>query len=201
VSDFVARPSQLPGGQGTLLALPLLVLLLSGAAHAQDRSAADSTRERPYQVGFSAAAFVKILEAADTPGRYQLYGRYRRTPHWTLRAALRYEQLFSGDDRVRLAARTGADYVFRESDRLQLYGGADLVAGYDRFANGTRTYRAGAAPVFGLLVYLTPYLSLSVEPRLVVAYTYADPTGGEAPAESVSVAIKGDGLLILSVHF
>lgn len=178
-----------------------MLLLLTGRAHAQGRSAADTTRWRPYQVGFSAAAFVKILEAADAPGRYQLYGRYRRTPHWTLRAALRYEQLFGGDDRVRLAARTGTDYVVRESDRLQLYGGADLVAGYDRFANGTRSYRIGAAPVFGLLVFLTPYLSLSVEPRLVASYTYTNPTGGEAPEETASVAIKGDGLLILSVHF
>lgn len=153
-------------------------------------------------MGFSAAAFITILDGADAPENYQLYGRYRVTRDWAVRTALRYEHLFNGEQELQLATRLGADYVVRETSRFQLYSGGDLVTGYDRFLNGDRTYRVGGAPVLGVLLYLTPHISLSVEPRLVATYTYFDNrAGGAANEESLSIEVKGDGLLILSVHF
>jgi len=193
-----------------MLVLPLLCALVVGAAHAQP---ADSTEWRPVQVGFSAAAFVSILEGPDAPENYQLYGRVRATPHWTLRGAVRYphwtlrgavryEHLFSDEQEIEAAARVGVDYVLRDDGRLQLYAGIDAVGGYERFLNYDRTYRIGGAPVFGMLVFVTDYLSLSVEPRLVATYAYFDNRGGNsANVDEWSVDLKGDSLLIVSFHF
>lgn len=182
-----------------MLVLPFLYVLLMGAAHAQP---ADSTEWRPVQVGFSAAAFVSILEGPDAPENYQIYGRVRATRHWTVRAAVRYEHLISDEQEIETAARLGVDYVLRDDGRLQLYAGVDAVGGYERFLNDDRTYRVGGAPVFGMLVFVTDYLSFSVEPRLVATYAYFDNRGGNsANVDEWSVDLKGDSLLIVSVHF
>lgn len=162
----------------------------------------DSSRWRPYQIGFSAAAFVPLLERADAPERYQLYGRYRATRDWALRAALRYEHRFSGDQDLTLTTRMGVDRILRTDGPLRVYGGIDVVAGYNQSLGGDRTYRLGGAPVLGLLLFVTPNVSLSVEPRLVALYSYFDNRGGNAADdETLSVELQGDGLLILSVHF
>lgn len=179
----------------------MCALFVCGGARAQDAAPADSARWRPYQIGVSAAAFVTILEGADAPERYQVYGRYRATRDWALRAALRYEHLFSGGQDLELALRTGADRVVRTDGPLQVYGGLDLVAGYTQSLGGDRTYRLGGAPVLGLLLFVTPNVSLSVEPRLVALYSYFDNPGNAADDETLSVEVKGNGLLLLSVHF
>jgi hypothetical protein len=176
-------------------------LFVCGGARAQDAAPADSAQWRPYQVGVSAAALVTILEGADAPERYQVYGRYRTTRDWTLRAALRYEHLFSGGQDLELAARMGVDRVLRTDGPLQVYGGVDVVTGYDQSRGGDRTYRLGGAPVLGLLLFVTPNVSLSVEPRLVALYSYFDNRGNAADDETLSVEVKGNGLLLLSVHF
>lgn len=195
-------PPRFAGGRGLFLVLPLVcALFVCGGARAQDAVPADSTRWRPYQIGFSAAAFVTILEGADAPERYQVYGRYRATRDWALRAALRYEHLFSGDQDLDLTARTGLDRVLRTDGPLRVYGGLDVVAGYTQSLGGDRTYRLGGAPVLGLLLFVTPNVSLSVEPRLVALYSYFDNPGNAADDETLSVEVQGDGLLILSVHF
>ena len=195
-------PPRFAGGRGVLLVLPLLgALFLCGGARAQDAAPPDSTRWRPYQIGVSAAAFITILEGADAPERYQVYGRYRATPEWALRAALRYEHLFSGGQDLALSARTGLDRVLRTDGPLQVYGGVDVVAGITQDIGGDRTYRLGGAPVLGLLLFVTPNVSLSVEPRLVALYSYFDNRGNAADDETLSVEVQGDGLLILSVHF
>lgn len=190
------------GGRGVYLVLPLVcALFVCGGARAQDTAPADSTRWRPYQIGFSAAAFVTILEGADAPERYQVYGRYRATRDWALRAALRYQHLFSGDQDLEVTTRMGVDRILRTDGPLQVYGGIDVVAGYNQSLGGDRTYRLGGAPVLGLLVFVTPNVSLSVEPRLVALYSYFDNPGNAADDETLSVEVQGDGLLILSVHF
>lgn len=195
-------PTLSAGGRGRLLVLPLVcVLFFCGGARAQDAAPADSTQWRPYQIGFSAAAFVTILEGADAPERYQVYGRYRATRDWALRAALRYEHLFSGDQNLDLTARTGVDRLLRTDGPLRVYGGIDVVAGYTQSPGGDRTYRLGSAPVLGLLLFVTSNVSLSVEPRLVALYSYFDNPGNAANDETLSVEVQGEGLLILSVHF
>jgi hypothetical protein len=186
-------------GGRAMLVLPLLWGLLPGPVLAQP---ADSAEWRPVQVGFSAAGLVSILEGPDAPENYQIYGRVRATRHWTARAAVRYEHLLSDEQEIETAARVGLDYVLRDDGRLQLYAGLDAVGGYDRFRNDDRTYRLGGAPVFGMLLFVTDYLSLSVEPRLVATYAYFDNRGGNsANADEWSVDLKGDSLLIVSVHF
>lgn len=196
-------PPPCAGGRGVLLVLPLVcVLFLCGEARAQDAAPADSSRWRPYQIGLPAAAFVTILERADAPERYQVYGRYRVTRDWALRAALRYEHLFSGDQELELITRTGVDRIVRTDGPLQVYGGVDIVAGYNQSLDGDRTYRVGSAPVLGLLIFVTPNVSLSVEPRLVALYSYFNNRGGNAADDdTLSVEVKGNGLLLLSVHF
>lgn len=177
-------------------------MLLVGPARAQLVSSADSSAWRPFQIGFSAAAFVTILEGPDAPERYQLYGRYRMMPRWTARAAVRYEQLFTDGQELDLGVRLGADYVLRDDGRLQLYAGVDAIGGYERQLNDNRTVRLGGAPLFGMLLYITDYLSLSVEPRLVATYRYFDKRGSfAADADEWAVELKGNGLLIVSIHF
>lgn len=179
----------------------LLLLLGTGLVRAQDASAPDSTTWRPYQIGFDAAAFVRLLEEEAAPGRYQLYGRYRVNKRWSLRGALRYRQFVSDEQELRLGTRVGADRHLLQDGRLRLYGGADLAAGYNRFLNGDRRYRVGVTPFLGLLVHLTPNISLSTEPRLAARYAYSANEGVEPDAESVSIEVRGIGQLILSVHF
>jgi hypothetical protein len=162
---------------------------------------ADSTQWHPYQVGFPTAAFITILRRADAPERYQVYGRYRVTRDWTLRAAVRYRHLFSEDQEVETSVRTGVDYVVREEGRFQLYGGVDLLTGYDRTLNGDQTFRVGSAPLLGLLFHVTPHLSLSVEPRLVALYSYFDNPAQLPDDDTFSVEVKGEGLLFINVHF
>lgn len=143
-----------------------------------------------------------ILEEADAPERYQVYGRYRTARDWSLRAALRYRHLFSGDQELDLATRMGVDRVLRTDGPLQLYGGIDVVTGYNQSLDGDRTYRLGGAPLLGVLLFVTPNVSLSVEPRLVALYSYFDNRAGNAADDdTLSIEVKGNGLLILSVHF
>lgn len=143
-----------------------------------------------------------ILEEADAPERYQVYGRYRTTRDWSLRAALRYRHLFSGDQELDLTTRMGVDRVLRTDGPLQLYGGIDVVTGYNQSLGGDRTYRLGGAPLLGVLLFVTPNVSLSVEPRLVALYSYFDNRAGNAADDdTLSIEVKGNGLLILSVHF
>ena len=191
---------QSTGGRA-MLVLPFLFVLAAGAVCAQDRPSADSTEWRPYQVGFSVAGFVTILDGPDAPENYQIYGRYRMTPHWTLRTAVRYEHRFADDQELDLTGRMGLDYVVRDDGRLQLYAGLDAVGGYERAFNDDKTYRIGAAPVFGMLVFVTDFLSFSVEPRLVALYSYFDNPGNSPNADEWTVELKGDSLLIISVHF
>lgn len=193
--------SEAAGGWGVLLAL-LLPVMGGSPAVAQDASSADSTRWRPYQIGFAASDVLKLLEEAGAQAQYQLYGRYRLDRRWALRTALRYRHRVSDEQEVRLGLRAGADYVFLEEGRLQLYGGTDLVSGYDRFLNGDRTYRIGLAPLFGILFSISPSISLSTEPRLVATYAYVQNRGSAEPtSESVSLEVRGTGILILNVHF
>ena len=191
---------QSTGGRA-MLVLPFLFVLAAGAVCAPDRPSADSTEWRPYQVGFSVAGFVTILDGPDAPENYQIYGRYRMTPHWTLRTAVRYEHRFADDQELDLTGRMGLDYVVRDDGRLQLYAGLDAVGGYERAFNDDKTYRIGAAPVFGMLVFVTDFLSFSVEPRLVALYSYFDNPGNSPNADEWTVELKGDSLLIISVHF
>ena len=191
---------QSTGGRA-MLVLPFLFVLATGGICAQDGPSADSTEWRPYQVGFSVAGFVTILDGPDAPENYQIYGRYRMTPHWTLRTAVRYEHRFADDQELDLTGRMGLDYVVRDDGRLQLYAGLDAVGGYERAFNDDKTYRIGAAPVFGMLVFVTDFLSFSVEPRLVALYSYFDNPGNSPNADEWTVELKGDSLLIISVHF
>ena len=188
-------------GGRALLVLPFLCVLCAGMTHAQAPLPADSTEWRPYQVGFSAAAFVSIFEGPDAPENYQLYGRYRMTRHWTLRTAIRYEHLFADEQELDLTTRMGLDYILRDNGRFQLYTGIDAIGGYDRFLNDDRTYRGGAAPLFGMLIFVTDYLSFSVEPRLVILYSYFENANSPSNADEWTVELKGDDLLIISVHF
>jgi hypothetical protein len=56
--------------------------------------------------------------------------------------------------------------------------------------------------VLGLLLFITPNLSFSVEPRLVGIYSYFENRATNAESEdTISVELKGENLLILSVHF
>ena len=201
LAKILHRVYRLTGGRALLVLPFLLCTLCAGIAHAQNPSSADSTEWRPYQVGFSAAAFVSILEGPNAPENYQFYGRYRLTRQWTLRTAVRYEHQFSDNQSLDLTARTGLDYVVRDDGRLQLYVGLDAVGGYDRAFNDDKTYRVGAAPVFGMLVFATDYLSFSVEPRLVALYSYFDNPGNSPNADEWAVELKGDSLLIISIHF
>lgn len=190
------------GGRGGVLVLPFLFVVLVGTAQAQDASSADSSQFRPYQVGVSAGALIKFLGQPDAPERYQVYGRYRLTRDWALRTALRYNHRFGGEQDLDVAVRVGGDHVLRSHDPLQVYGGLDLVTVYQRRTTGNWTYRVGAAPLLGVLVFVTPHISLSVEPRLVALYSHF--RNGDRFASddrAFSVELKGDGLLILSVHF
>lgn len=181
----------------------LLLLLLVGSApvRGQNASAPDSTVRRPYQIGFAASNFVKLLEEEGAPGRYQVYGRYQTTSRWALRTAVRYQQFVGDDQELRVGARFGADRQLVHDGRFHLYGGADVMTGYDRFLNGDRRYRVGVAPVLGLLFRITPNISLSTEPRLAASYAYSQNEGPVPDAESVSIKVRGVGQLILSVHF
>jgi hypothetical protein len=173
---------------------------------AQVSSSPDSSEWRPYQIGFSTAAFLRIFESADAPAQYQIYGRYRATRRWTLRSALRYEhQIEEEDQEVQLGMRLGVDRVFYDAGHLQLYSGVDLVGRYEQFLNGERTYRGGIGPLLGILISITPSVSLSVEPRIVGTYVYEKSADGAVESSSdegrYAVQLRGDGLLILSVHF
>ncbi|PSQ97475.1 MAG: hypothetical protein BRD55_02520 [Bacteroidetes bacterium SW_9_63_38] len=152
-------------------------------------------------MGFSAADFVAVLNGPAAPEQYQIYGRYRLTRDWTLRTAARYRQLFAEDDRLELAVRIGADRVLRDGKRLQLYIGLDAIGGYDRSFGEDRTYRIGGAPLFGMLVFVTDYLSFSVEPRLVGLYSSFDNPAPSPDADEWTVGLKGNNLLIVSLHF
>lgn len=195
-------PPRLMGGRGWFLALPFLFVILAGTVQAQDASPADSSQFRPYQIGVSAGALVKILEQPDAPERYQLYGRYRVNRDWALRTALRYNHRFGGEHDLDVAVRIGADRLLRTNGRLQVYGGLDLVTVYQQRTTGNWTYRVGGAPLLGVLVSITPNISLSVEPRLVALYSHFQNRDRFTDDDDVfSVELKGDGLLILSVHF
>lgn len=166
------------------------------------KSPADSLRAQPYQVGVSASSIFKLLEEGDPTHRYQLYGRYWSTPHRMVRTALRYRQVVGEDVEVDVGMRGGMAWVFRRESAWRFYGGGDILAGYRRFANGNTSSRMGVSPLFGVLFFISPHVSLSVEPRLVAEYSRS--VGGD-PAQSgsdvFSFEIEGTGLLILSVHF
>jgi hypothetical protein len=200
VKQIIRCLYQSPGGRAVLV-LPFLFVLVSGPVCAQDASSADSTAWRPYQVGISTSALITIFDGPDAPENYQFYGRYRLTRHWTLRTAVRYEHQFADEQELNLTARTGVDYIIRDDGRLQLYAGLDAVGGYDRAFNDDKTYRLGAAPLFGMLIFVTDYLSFSVEPRLVALYSYFDNPTPSPDADQWTVGLKGDSLLIVSIHF
>ena len=153
-------------------------------------------------MGFAASSFLKLLDEEDPTHQYQIYGRYRVGSGWRLRAAARYRQRIQDNSEIEVGLRAGLDHRFRASGAWRFYGGADLIGAYAQEANGDVVYRAGVAPVLGALVYLTPHVSLSVEPRLVALYNrYQQSTlQGDTP-ETVTLGIEGVGLLIVSVHF
>jgi hypothetical protein len=167
----------------------------------QGASPTDSTKWRPYQIGFATSMFVKLLEEEEVSDQYQVYGRYKVDSLWALRAAVRYEQFLGDEHEVRVGGRFGIDRHFLRDGPLRLYGGADLVTAYDQFLNGDQRYQIGLAPFLGLLFHITPNISLSTEPRLSMRYAYSQNRGPESDAESLSIEVKGIGLLILSVHF
>ena len=52
-----------------------------------------------------------------------------------------------------------------------------------------------------MLVFVTDHLSFSVEPRLVALYSYFDNPAPSSNADEWTVDLKGDSLLIVSIHF
>lgn len=182
-------------------ALLFPALMASSTALAQG-TPSDSSQHRPYQVGVSASSLVKLLEEEDPTHQYQVYGRYWATDRRMLRAALRYRQVVGDPSEVDVGLRGGAARVFTIDERWRFYGGGDLLAGYRRFANGNVSYRMGLSPLFGVLFFASPHVSLSVEPRLLAAYARSRGSiPDRATSGSFSIEIGGVGLLILSVHF
>lgn len=170
-------------------------------------SPADSLRAQPYQVGpyqvgISASSIFKLLEEGDPTHQYQLYGRYWSTPRRMIRAALRYRHIVGENVEVDVGLRGGVAWIVRREGAWRFYGGGDILAGYRRFANGNTSSRVGVSPLFGVLFFMSPHVSLSIEPRLVAEYSRsvgADPAQSES--DVFSFEIEGTGVLILSVHF
>lgn len=163
---------------------------------------ADSSRHEPYQVGVSASSIFKLLEEGDPTHQYHVYGRYWVSRRRMVRTAVRYRQVIGNDTEMDIGLRGGMAHVFRIDARWRFYGGADLIAGYRQFANGNTSYRVGVSPLFGVSFFISPHVSLSVEPRLVAEYAQSQRgTRPESRSDVISITIEGTGLLILSVHF